>query len=93
MDKYPECFSEVPPVFGKHQRKVAIAIFVGFQSFLYFFALLSVYALFTLNFPLMILLGTISALQTLATRSQRFIDFVNDVLQVRRYSKGYEIIF
>jgi hypothetical protein len=85
MDHYKEIFSDTPPPFGKYQRAVAIVAFIGIQSALYFFTILSIYAVATLKIKLILLLGTISLLQRYARRSPLFINCINHYLQVRRY--------
>lgn len=93
MNHYQEYFSDRSPPFGKYQRGIAIASFIMVQSILYFMSFLIIYSLVTLNFPLIIFLSSISILQNMVSRSQRCIDFVNDFVQVRRYIRGYDLIF
>jgi hypothetical protein len=93
MNHYEQYFSDKAPPFGKYQRTIAITIFLGFQALLYTFGFLTLYAIFTFSKELIIFLAVVSFLQSLVGRSQAFIDFVNDVLQLKRYSSGYELIF
>lgn len=69
MDNYAKYFSANPPFLGKYQRILAITIFVLFQTMLYVFGLLPIYAMITLNYKLLTILILISALQSLVGKS------------------------
>ena len=72
---------------------IAISTFIGVQSILYAMSFLIIYSLVTLHLPLILFLSSISLLQNMISRNQKYVDFVNDFIQVRRYTQGYELIF
>jgi hypothetical protein len=93
MDNYEKYFSANPPFLGKYQRVLAIAIFVMFQMILYVFGFLPFYAIFTLDYKLLTALILISILQSFVGKSEVFISFVIDTLQLHRYSSSYNIFY
>jgi hypothetical protein len=59
----------VPAYFGRFQKLVAVLSFGLFQLMLYAMILLTTYALLTMNLVILVLILTLSFLQSFATRS------------------------
>lgn len=93
MGRKGKVSSELPPYFGKYQRFVACLSFGVFQCMLYVSTLVTFYAVVTLNIPLILILAKIVFLQSFARRSQKYIDFVNNVLQIRKYLSSFQVIY
>ena len=52
-----------------------------------------VYAALTLNYPVVIFYTLIILAQTKVKRNQKYIDFLNNVLQIRRGLGGVDVIY
>lgn len=79
--------------FGKRQRIASWAIMTAVQLLFHIPLALLLYAIFTLDLNLFLILGLLTLLQLPVRRSQSYIDFVNKVVQPFKYFDKFEIIY
>ena len=84
---------EQPAIFGLYQPYVAQAYFQLIYILWYFCNFHFVYAVFTLNYPVIAFYLAVTVLQTFVGRSESYVRFVTDVIQVRKGLKKAEVIY
>lgn len=85
-------FDTTTSILGKNQELVGY-LYYQFTFFtFYFVGFHTLYAIFTLNFNVLIFYALISFLQTKTKRSQKYIDFVSNVIQYRKGLKSTSLI-
>ena len=78
---------------GKNRYFTLITLVVFFQLVFYFIVGLSFYAIFTLNWKIIIVLSSISILQCFTPKSQAFIYYIKKFVHPLWYFKSYTRIY
>lgn len=82
-----------PSYFGKYQKTISTIFFLLFQLALHVPLWAVIITILTLNVNLVFILLTLTLIQLPIRRSQRWINFLNDKLQLLKYFKSFEIIY
>lgn len=80
-----------PPVFGNYQRTVAKSYYVLLYFIFYFCPAHLFLALVTLDYYVIAFYGLVVVLQRFVKRNKKYIDFLNNTIQIRKAFRGFHL--
>ncbi len=78
-------------MFGQHQRTVAKAYYVLLYFVFYFCPFHLLYALLTLDYYVTVFYILVIILQRYIKKNRKYINFLNDVIQIRKAFRCFEV--